>query len=345
MERKFQRFISCLFMILVVVFLFGCKQEPTQQEALSVPTNVAVKAHESKLNTVTVTWSTGNDVAQYYWIYYSTTNNTASLTTPQVKEYSSSSWKGTGTRDIVLNESGTYYFWVRAANGYDSKSSTSAFSDVATYQFTLSELTPPTDVMVKAHESKLNTVTVTWSTGNDVAQYYWIYYSTTNNTASLTTPQVKEYSSSLWKGTGTCDIVLDKSGIYYFWVKAANGNASEIPTSTFSDVSTFQFTYQSLSVPQNLKAEKDGEGKSYAGIKLSWNTTKAPYYHIYWSESDDSNTAKKLTTTSLTYDTIYESSKNLKKGTTYYFWVKSANGYSPADSDSGFSKGISFTYN
>lgn len=239
MERKFQRFISCLFMILVVVFLFGCKQEPTQQEALSVPTNVAVKAHESKLNTVTVTWSTGNDVAQYYWIYYSTTNNTA----------------------------------------------------------------------------------------------------------SLTTPQVKEYSSSLWKGTGTCDIVLDKSGIYYFWVKAANGNASEIPTSTFSDVSTFQFTYQSLSVPQNLKAEKDGEGKSYAGIKLSWNTTKAPYYHIYWSESNDSSTAKKLTTTSLTYDTIYESVYELKKGTTYYFWVKSANGYSPADSDSVFSNSISFTYN
>ena len=239
MERKFQRFISCLFMILVVVFLFGCKQEPTQQEALSVPTNVAVKAHESKLNTVTVTWSTGNDVAEYYWIYYSTTNNTASLTTPQETKYSSSLWNGTGTCDIVLNKSGTYYFWVKAANSYDSKSPTSAFSDVATYEFTL----------------------------------------------------------------------------------------------------------QSLSVPQNLKAEKDGEGKSYAGIKLSWNTTNAPYYHIYWSESDDSNTAKKLTTTSLAYDTIYESSYDLQKGRTYYFWVKSANGYSPADSDSGFSNGISFTYN
>lgn len=205
-------------------------------------------------------------------------------------------------------------------------------------------LPAPTGVTVAAHPDKLNTVTVTWQTGDEVAKYYWIYYSTTNNTASLTTPQEQEYSSSLWKGTGTCDIVLDTSGTYYFWVKAANGYDLKSPASDFSTAASYVFTIQSLTAPTNVKAEKY-ESASYPGIKLSWDTTKAPYYHIYWSESNDSNTAKKLTTTSTTSDTMYESVYSLKKGTTYYFWVKSANGFSPAASDSGFSTVASFTYN
>ena len=364
MERKFQRFISCLFMILVVVFLFGCKQ-PTDSEtgaptqpgtgaptqpgtgALPSPTNLSVTAAEDAENFVTLTWSTGTDVAEYYWIYYSTTNDTTALKSPQ-KKVSLFLWdEGTGTCDIGLDKSGTYYFWVKAANGYGDNSSTSSFCGPASYQFTFKALTVPTNLEVKAHESKLNTVTLTWSTGTDVAEYYWIYYSSTNDTTALTRPQTKQSSYSSWKdtGTGTCDIVLDKSGTYYFWVKAANGYGEDSPSSAFSTVASHQFTYQPLSVPENLNAEKYGEGTSFPGIKLSWNPTNAPYYHIYWSESNDSSTAKKLTTTSLTYDTIYESVYELKKGTTYYFWVKSANGYSPADSDSGFSKSISFTYN
>ena len=256
MERKFQRFISCLFMILVVVFLFGCKQ-PTDSET-GAPTQPG----------------------------------TGAPTQP-----------GTGA------------------------------------------LPSPTNLSVTAAEDAENFVTLTWSTGTDVAEYYWIYYSTTNDTTALKSPQ-KKVSLFLWdEGTGTCDIGLDKSGTYYFWVKAANGYGEDSPSSAFSTVASHQFTYQPLSVPENLNAEKYGEGTSFPGIKLSWNPTNAPYYHIYWSESNDSNTAKKLTTTSSIYDTIYESVYELKKGTTYYFWVKSANGYSPADSDSGFSNSISFTYN
>ncbi len=345
MKSRMNRFISWLFAMLFVALLFGCKQ-PTEPgtSTLSVPTNVTVKAHESKLNTVNITWSTGTDVAKYYWIYYSTTNDTAALTSPQKKEYGSSLWKGTGTCDIVLDKSGTYYFWVKAADGYGDDSLSSDFSSPASYQFTFKELTVPTNLAVKAHETISNTVTLTWSTGTDVAEYYWIYYSTTNYTATLTSPQKKEYGSSLWKGTGTCDIVLDKSGTYYFWVKAANGYGIDSPSSDFSTVASHQFTVKSLSVPQNVKAEKY-ESTSYPGIKLSWDTTNAPYYHIYWSESNNSGTAKKLTSTSLAYDTIYESSYDLQKGRTYYFWVKSANGYSPADSDSAFSSVASFTYN
>ena len=309
---------------------------------LLVPTSVTVET--STDNTVTVTWQTGDEVAEYYWIYYSTTNDTASLTTPQKKQYSSSLWKGTGTCDIVLDKSGTYYFWVRAATGYDElKSPASDFSAPASHQFTFKELPAPTGVTVETHADKLNTVTLTWQTSDEVAEYYWIYYSTTNDTASLTTPQKREYRSSLWKGTGTCDIVLDKSGTYYFWVRAASDYSTEAGASTFSTATSCVFTSQTLVAPTNVKAEKYESASS--GIKLSWDTTKAPYYHIYWAESNDSSTAKKLTSTSTNSDTIYESVYDLKKGTTYYFWVKSANGFSPADSDSDFSSVASFLYN
>ena len=356
MEIKLKRFIACLVTMLVVVVLFSCKHDADstgqqevdssgQQGALPAPTNVAVMAHESKANTVTVTWETGADVARYYWIYYSTTNSTTGLEEPLEKAISGLYVdEGTGSYDIVLNQSETYYFWVRAADGYDLESPASAFSAAVSYQFTLKELAVPANVTVTAHADKLNTVTVTWQTGADVATYYWIYYSTTNDTASLTTPQERKYSSSLWEGTGTCDIVLDKSGTYYFWVRAANGYDTKSPASDFSMVASHQFTLKELTAPTNIKAEKL-ESVSYPGIELSWDTTKAPYYHIYWSESNDSSTAKKLASTSTNSDTIYENVSDLKKGTTYYFWVKSANGFSPADSDSDFSTVASFTYN
>lgn len=354
MKSRLNRFIPLLSAMLFVALLFGCKQltepgtsAPAQPgtSTLSVPTNLYVAATEDAENCVTLTWSTGTEVAKYYWIYYSTTNDTTALTSPQ-KKVSPFLWdEGTGTCDIGLDKSGTYYFWVKAADGYGDDSSTSTFCGPISYQFTFKELTVPTNVTVKDHGTTLNTVTVTWNTGTDVAEYYWIYYSSTNDTSALTSPKKKEYSSSLWKGTGTCDIVLDKSGTFYFWVKAANGYGDDSPSSAFSTSTSHQFTVQELSIPQNIKAEKY-ENTSYPGIKLSWDTTNAPYYHIYWSESNDSGTAKKLGLgTSLTYDTIYESSYDLKKGTTYYFWVKSANGYSPADSDSAFSSVASFAYN
>ena len=310
---------------------------------LTVPANVKVKAHTNKLNTVTVTWETGTGVAEWYWIYCSTTNNTVGLAEPQARAYSDLSVKnGIGTCDIVLNQSGTYFFWVKAANDYSSEIGASGFSAVTQYVFALKDLVVPTSVT--AETSTDNTVTVTWQTGDEVAEYYWIYYSTTNDTASLTTPQERKYSSSLWKGTGTCDIVLDKSGTYYFWVRAASDYSTEAGASGFSESQSYAFTSQPLVAPTNVKAEKN-ESASSPGIKLSWDTTKAPYYHIYWAESNDSSTAKELTSTSTNSGTIYESVYDLKKGTTYYFWVQSANGFSPADSDSDFSTVASFMYN
>lgn len=202
----------------------------------------------------------------------------------------------------------------------------------------------PTNVTVKEHENKLNTVTVTWEIGTEKSEYYWIYYSRTNDTTALTSPQVKQISYSSWDEIGTCDIVLNESGTYYFWVKAANDYSSDSASSDFSLPASYDFVLEYLTVPANLTAEKFGT-TPFSGIKLSWNSTNAPYYQIYWATTDKFETAKKLTTTSITWDKLSESVYNWEKGKTYYFWVKSANGFSETEVDSDFCSGISYTYN
>ena len=104
--------------------------ENTNNYAFSAPTNVTVSASTTK-NTVTVKWSDVSDSAvEYYYIYYSTSNDTSTLSTPAAR----TSLSGSYGRDILLSESGTYYFWVKAADDYSS-GKTSNFSEVATYSY------------------------------------------------------------------------------------------------------------------------------------------------------------------------------------------------------------------
>ena len=104
--------------------------ENTNNYAFSAPTNVTVSASTTK-NAVTVKWSDVSDSAvEYYYIYYSTSNDTRSLSTPAAR----TSLSGSYGKDISLSESSTYYFWVKAADDYSS-GKTSNFSEVATYSY------------------------------------------------------------------------------------------------------------------------------------------------------------------------------------------------------------------
>ena len=209
------------------------------ENPLSAPTNVSVTASTSKANTVTVSWNAvENDEITYYWIYYGTANDTSAFTKPNATAYAGL-WvtNGVGSYDITLSESGTYYFWVKAANGIGTSNATkfSNFSTTATYAFTYASLTTPTDISVSLSSKKANTATVTW-TASDAA-YYWIYASKTNDTSSLSRPAASAIAG-LWvtNGTGSYDISLSGSGPHYIWVKAAN--ASYSATGKSSDFST-----------------------------------------------------------------------------------------------------------
>ena len=206
--------------------------------SLTAPTNVSVSLSSEKANTATVTW-TASDAA-YYWIYASTTNDTTSLTRPNASAHAGIYVNnGTGSYDIVLEENGPWYFWVKAADAiYSSSVNSSDFSTVETFSFTYKELTPPTNVTATASGSS-GKVKVTW-TASDAA-YYWIYASTTNDTTSLTHPNASAHAGIyVTDGAGSYDISLSESGTYYIWVKAANAiYSSSGKSSAFSTAATY----------------------------------------------------------------------------------------------------------
>ena len=197
------------------------------KNALKAPAGLAVAA-STETNTVKVTWT--NNGAQRYWIYYNTSDDTATATC-------ASTYKTSGTYgcEITLSASGTYYFWIKAADGYDSTDKTSDFSDSVSYDFTYTSLSAPAGLAVAA-STETNTVKVTWT--DNGAQRYWIYYNTSDDTATAT-------CASTYKTSGTygCEITLSASGTYYFWIKAADGYYSTDKTSDFSSSISYNFIY------------------------------------------------------------------------------------------------------
>lgn len=135
---KFKKLSSFLFAF-VFAFAFlatGCSNgsddnnTTEEQTGLKAPAGLAVEA-STKTNTVKVTWT--DNGAAYYWIYYNTSNDTTTATCASRYETS-----GTYGYKITLSASGTYYFWVKAADGYDSTDKTSDFSSPISYNFTYS---------------------------------------------------------------------------------------------------------------------------------------------------------------------------------------------------------------
>ena len=235
----------------------------------------------------------------------------------------------------TLSTTGTYYFWVRAADDFTSSSSLSSFSNVASLSFTYTDMQVPSNVQIELSTSKLNTVTVSWTTTG--AKYYRVYYGTTNDTASAILLSNTVLSPSYSK-------TFSASGTYYFWVKSANGFLATSAASDFSSVVSYNFVHQNLPVPANLTAAKDGAGE-YSGIKLTWDSTGSAYYHVYWGTADDISAATVLNALVSTNSTnVYANVYHLVSGTTYYFWVKSADGYNTDDNTSAFSAVASYTW-
>lgn len=97
------------------------------KNALKAPTGLAVAA-STETNTVKVTWT--NNGAKNYWIYYNTSDDAATATCASTVAHS-----GTYGCEITLSASGTYYFWIKAADGYYSTDKTSDFSSSISYNF------------------------------------------------------------------------------------------------------------------------------------------------------------------------------------------------------------------
>lgn len=125
--------------------------------------------------------------------------------------------------------------------------------------------------------------------------------------------------------------------------KSADGYNNTDQTSDFSNGVSCTLTHQDLPVPANLTASKEGTGE-YSGIKLTWNSTGSAWYHVYWGTTNDKAAAKKLDSVDSNSKKVYADIHKLVSGTTYYFWVKSADGNKTDDNTSAFSSVASYTW-
>ena len=292
---------------------------------LDAPEDVAVTLSSSTLNVIEISWTKVSSVT-YYSIYYNTDDDpsTSTLLEKNVSVYSS----GTHTKKETFSESGTYYFWIKSQSGYWSSSAsavhTSDFSDPASIEFTYTTLEAPDDLAVTRPYT--NALKISWEdTG---AAYYWVYYNTEDD--STTAAQLDKTTSA------STILALDEDDdgtTYYFWVKAADGTASDSMVSALSDSVSYSFTYKELSAP-TIGTIAKAYSTTY---KLSWSTD-AYISRVYQGTEDDSSSAEFLKSTTLNYTYI-----TLDEDGTYYFWVKSADSSSSSSNTSDFSESVSIT--
>ena len=285
------------------------------KNALKAPAGLAVAA-STETNTVKVTWT--NNGAKMYRIYYNKSDDAATAICAKKLETD-----GTSGCEITLFASGTYYFWIKAADGMVDTVPTSAFSDSVSYDFTYTPLPTPTGLAVAASKTT-NTVKVTWTSNG--AYWYRIYYNKSDDAATA-------ICASKYATSGTDEITLSASGTYYFWIKAADNTET---TSAFSDSVSYDFTYTPLSAPTGLAVEASTKPNT---VKVTWKHNGAKNYWIYYSKKDDPKSAKRHEEYG-----AYGYEITLSDSGIYYFWIKAADGYSINDKTSDFSKSISYNF-
>ena len=296
------------------------------------PTNLKVTLSASKANIVDLSWKKERSALTSYWVYYGTHNN------PYSAECYSHNITSTNC-SIPLSESGTYYFWVRS--GWDNMGEYgSSYSTVASLDFTVETLDAPSNLTVKNSESTLNTVDLAWDEV-DRASYYRVLYNTTNSLSTASTWQQSRTDST------TCSVTFSKGGTYYFWVKSCSTDFYDTPSEP-SNVATIDFYHEPLKAPTDLKAES-----TPSGVKLSWTSTRAPHYLIYYSTENDSSTIERAFNSRVDIKDTYfilpdYFGSSFESGTTCYFWVKSSDFWTErkkdTDSLSDFSEVASFTF-
>ena len=285
------------------------------KNALKAPAGLAVAA-STETNTVKVTWT--NNGAKMYRIYYNKSDDAATAICAKKLETD-----GTSGCEITLFASGTYYFWIKAADGMVDTVPTSAFSDSVSYDFTYTPLPTPTGLAVAASKTT-NTVKVTWTSNG--ASWYRIYYNKSDDAATA-------ICASKYATSGTDEITLSASGTYYFWIKAADNTET---TSAFSDSVSYDFTYTPLSAPTGLAVEASTKPNT---VKVTWKHNGAKNYWIYYSKKDDPKSAKRHEEYG-----AYGYEITLSDSGIYYFWIKAADGYSINDKTSDFSSSISYNF-
>ncbi len=318
---KLKKYFFLFSVIFFISSIVACSNGPTEV-GLTAPSDVTATVSTTTSNTIVIKWTAVTGISDY-WLYYSSSNDLSTATLKSKYAYSGYTF--------TIAESGTYYFWVKSANGTKDNSETSDFSTVAICTITYENLSAPTSLSASLSTSIANTIKLSW-TEEKSSDSYWIYSSKTNDSASATLKSKYGYKGYT--------ITLTENGTYYFWVKAANGTSATSATSDFSNFASIVFTHEDLSAPTALNATGTD-----ATVKLTWTATKTASglspstYWVYFSPENDSS--KATVKTKFGYSGY---SFTLPESGTYYFWVKAADTSSSDSPASDFSDVVTYSY-
>ena len=240
--------------------------------------------------------------ATSYKVFRNTTNNSGAASqigTPSASAYD----------DTTATAGTTYYYWVKATNGYGD----SNFSSYDTGDRAVGP--PPTPTGLAASDGTYtDKVALDWADSSGATSYK-VYRNTTNNSGSAS--QIGTPSASAYD-----DTTATAGTTYYFWVKATNASGD-------SNFSTMDTGYR-LAAPGTPTGLTASDGTYTDKVALDWaDTSGATSYKVYRNTTNNSGTATQIGTPSASaYDDTTATA-----GTTYYYWVKASN----AAGDSGFS--------
>jgi hypothetical protein len=183
-----------------------------------------------------------------YDLYYSTTPTCPS--SPQITDLTATNTRFTGLADGTW-----YYIWVRSKNS-------SGLGSLSQPARGLTIPATPATPTISAGNTQLH---ISWSTVSSVVDYYEVWYSSSNNSASAT--KLGETSENKWD---TDDL---SNTTYYVWIKAVNNSTSSQPgKSAFSSGASGKpsYTWRQL-----------GSYTSSQTVRLSTTSTKFRDYEVY----------------------------------------------------------------
>lgn len=263
---------------------------------------------------------------KYGWIYRNTTDDSSTAEYFKTFDYYYS------YEDLELSEPGTYYYWVKAANAQSPESEdyeASDFSESVSYTFAYKGILIPKNLKTETSAIK-NEIKLSWdinpfaevktreSNDNEIPNYCWVYYNTTND-SSTAVCQYKVFNSKL--SSNSYNFHFDQSGTYYCWVRLADGDRTNSHVSDFSAPVSINYVHSKPDYPTGLTITPTDEDNK---VKVTWTSNNSWFYYIYYGTTN--NTAN-ATYEVVPYSQIGDTPETIitlsSKGT-YYFWIRTS---------------------
>jgi hypothetical protein len=252
----------------------------------------------------TLTWASSANATSYEYCYDTTNDNACSTWTSN----------GTATSKALsgLSQNTTYYWHVRALNGYGTRYSNG--SSTAFWSFTTGSLP---GVFGKSYPTNGATnqpinLTLTWESSSNATSYEYCYDSTNDNACSAWTSNGTSTSKAL---SG-----LNANTTYYWHVRAVNSIGTTY--SNGSSIASWSFKTSPPPGAFNKSAPVNNALKQSTDPTLKWGTSLGATSYEYCYDTIYNNTCDtSWANTTITSATL----SSLNFNTIYYWQVRAVN--------------------